>query len=77
VGYFIPWISFYINFDKKNGLGYILGDFSQTDLVTLPREGKNFFSRQKQGIDKAPYFTAKCVFFLICPPFTNYRHPHH
>jgi hypothetical protein len=54
-----------------------LGDFSQTDLVTLPREGKNFFSRQKQGIDKAPYFTAKCVFFLICPPFTNYRHPHH
>jgi hypothetical protein len=24
-----------INFDTKNGLGFILGDFSQTHLVTL------------------------------------------
>jgi hypothetical protein len=32
--YFILWISIGINFDK-NGLGHLLGVFSQTHLVTL------------------------------------------
>jgi hypothetical protein len=34
VGYFIPMNILCINYDK-NGLGYSLGDFSQTHLVTL------------------------------------------
>jgi hypothetical protein len=33
-GYFIPWISLSMKFDK-NWLGYILADFSHTHLVTL------------------------------------------
>jgi hypothetical protein len=29
-----------INFDEKQGLGYILGDFSKTHLVTLTEKKK-------------------------------------